>query len=266
MSTASVTHVTTLPLKHEGDCSLLGMMPEQALYVEEVYGEHGWMAQHELSLDGTITRSVDEADGANDADDLRPLDLPPGIVRPKTGWHTMALNFAGPRHRGLRAPERILDLVRTLSIEEKIALIQKFKLDVIPPMLLGIAESYVLAEAELQRPNLYFVCRRLRLAVALSEQRLDEENQPYDYETVVIYLAHFYDCKLEPLLKDILPDLTSVPLHRPMDCLLINGQLCIADGGSGAGSERRLSAIHLWQVERPEPLTEAEKLNKKIYG
>lgn len=266
MPLAPVTHVTTLPLKHEGDCSLLGMTPDQALYVEEVYGENGWMAQHELHLDGTFARSVDEASGVNGADDLRPLDLPPGIVRPKTGWHTMALNFAGPRHRGLRVPERILDVVRTLSIEEKMALIQKFKLDVIPPMLLGIAESYVLAEAELQRPNLYFVCRRLRLAVALPEERLDEDHQPYDYETRVIYLAHFYDCQLEPPLKDILPDLTSVPLHRPMDCLLVNGQLCIADGGSSAASERRLSAIHLWQVERPESPTEAEKLNKKIFG
>ena len=255
-----VTHVTMLPLKHEGDCNLLGMTPEKTLYVEEVYGENGWIAQHQLLADGTFMQSIDEQNGTND--NLRPLDLPAGIVKPKTGWHTMALNFAGPRHRGMRGPERLLDLVRTLSIDEKMAVIDRFKLDVIPPMLLGVAESYVLAEAELRRPDMYFVCRRIRLAIALAETRLDEDEQPYDYETRVIYLAHFYDCEQEPPFIDLLGDLTMVPLQRPMDCLLLDEQLCIADGGDAG----RLSAIHLWNVERPAPLTEAEKLNKKIYG
>jgi len=262
MPTPPVTHVTTLPLKHDGDCSLLGMTADKTLYVEEVYGEAGWIAQHELLPDGTFARSIDEEHGQND--NLRPLDLPPGIVKPKTGWHTMALNFAGPRHRGLRAPERLLDLVRTLGIDEKMAVIDKFKLNIIPPMLIGVAESYVLAEAELRRPNLYFVCRRMRLAIALPEERLDDEGQPYDYDTCVIYLAHFYDCEQEPTFAELLADLTSVPLHRPMDCLLLNEHLCIADGGDGDAG--RLSAIHLWTVERSEPLTEAQKLNKKIYG
>ncbi|MEO8395390.1 MAG: hypothetical protein ABI700_20520, partial [Chloroflexota bacterium] len=230
---------------------------------EEVYGENGWIAQHEVRLDGTFAQTIDEQDGMNEI--LHPLELPTRIVKPKTGWHTMALNFAGPRHRGLRAPERIADLVRMLSIDEKMAVIAKFKLDIIPPMLLGIAESYVLAEAELQRPNLYFVCRRIRLAVALPETRMDEDNQPYDYETRVIYVAHFYDCEQEPPFIELMADVTPVPLIRPMDCLLHNEQLCIADGGS-ADNDGRLSAIHLWQVERPEPPTEAEKLNKKIYG
>ncbi len=73
------------------------------------------------------------------------------MIKPQTGWHTMALNFAGPRHRGMRAPERTLDLVRPLSIQEKMALIDRFRLDVPPPLLLGIAESYVLAETPIMR-------------------------------------------------------------------------------------------------------------------
>ena len=73
--------------------------------------------------------------------------------------------------------KRLLDLVRVLSIDEKMAVIDKFKLNIIPPMLIGVAESYVLAEAELQRPNLYFVCRRMRLAIALPEEWLDDEGQ-----------------------------------------------------------------------------------------
>jgi len=260
MPAPPVTHVKTLLLKHDGDCSLLGMTADKHLYLEEVYGENGWIAQHELHPDGTFAQTIDEQDGMNEI--LHPLDLPAAIAKPKTGWHTMALNFAGPRHRGLRGPERIADVVRTLGIDEKMAVIEKFKLGIIPPMLLGIAESYVLAEAELQRPNMYFVCRRVRLAVALPETRLDETGEPYDYETRVIYLAHFYDCEQEPPFIELMADLTDVPLHRPMDCLLLNNQLCIADGGA----DGRLSAIHLWETVRPEPLTEAEKLKKKIYG
>ena len=170
--------------------------------------------------------------------------LPPGIVKPKTGWHTMALNFAGPRHRGLRAPERMLDLVRTLSIEEKMALIEKFKLDCCRRCCWASPKATCWPKPRLVRPDLYFVCRRVRLAVALPEARLDEDDQPYDYDTHVIYLAHFYDCEQEPRFSDLLADLTDVPLHRPMDCLLVDDHLFIADGGAGETPERdpRLAA------------------------
>ena len=128
--------------------------------------------------------------------------------------------------------------------------------------LLGIAESYVLAESEIIHPNLYFVCRRLRLAYVLTEPATDADGQPYDYDTQVIFVAHFHDCDGELALADLLDDLTDVPLHRPMDCVLAGDKLYIADGGE----EDRLSAIHVWKLELPEPLTEEEKLRKKIYG
>ena len=265
MDIPSVSFLATLPLKHNGDCNLIGVTPgsrdDLTIYAEEVYGEEGWLAQHSLRFDGSFSASVDEFFGT--ATDLKPLALPPEIVRPKTGWHTMALNFAGPRHRGLRTPERTLDLVRPLSIQEKMALIERLKLDLMPPLLLGIGESYVLAETEIIHPNLYFVCRRVRLAVALAEARLDADDQPYDYETQVLYLAHFYEREQEPAITDILGDLTAVPLRRPMDCLWTGNHLFIADGGA----DDRLSAIHVWQIDLPGgSLSEAEKLQKKIYG
>ncbi len=259
MPNPSVSYVATLPLKHAGDCSLLGVSLDFTIYAEEVYGENAWLAQHALRLDGTVLRSVDEQDGVQE---IEPLDLPPGLVKPRSGWHTMALNFAGPRWRGLRAPERALDLVRPLSIDEKLALIAKFKLAVPPPLLMGIAESYVLSETRIVHPNLFFVCRRARLAVALPEERLDDDHQPYDYDTEVIYVAHFYDCDQEPSLDDLLTDLTEVPLYRPMDCLLVNHHLFIADGGAGD----RPSAIQVWRLELPEVVTEEEKMNKKLFG
>ncbi len=33
----------------------------------------------------------------------------------------------------------------------------------------------------------------MRLAVALTEERIDADGQPYDYDTLVLYLAHFYE-------------------------------------------------------------------------
>jgi hypothetical protein len=241
-----ITHLTTLPLRHNGDCSLLGVTEDQAIFVEEVYGEDGWVAQHELSADGTIIRSVDEDDGKAN----------------KTGWQTMMLNFAGPRHRGLRAPERVLDVVRPLALSEKIALIDKLKLKMQPPALLGIAESYVLSESQIIRPSLYFVCRRIRIAYALPDVRLDPNNQPYDYDTLLLYTAHFFDCAQEPSLLDLLTDLTTVPLKRPMDCLMAGDRLYIADGGG----DDSLNSIHVWQLDLPEVMSEEEKLQKKLYG
>ena len=122
------------------------------------------------------------------------------------------------------------------------ALIAKFKLDLIPPMLLGVAESYVLAKPN-STPGSVFVCRRLRLAVALPETRLDEDNQPYDYETHVIYLAHFYDCEQEPPFIDLLTDLT--------ECRSAPDGLPAAKRTSVHRRRRRcgrLSAIHLWKL------------------
>jgi hypothetical protein len=254
------THLNTLELKHNGDCNLLGEGENKVIFAEEVYGEDGWVAQHELSIGGEFAHSVDEDGGA--AETLQPLTLPEHIVTPKTGWQTMMLNFAGPRHRGLRAPERVIDVVRPLALTEKIALIDKLKLRMLPPSILGIAESYVLSESLIIRPNVYFVCRRIRIAYALSDVRLDANNQPYDYDTLLLYMAHFYDCAQEPSILDLLTNLTTVPLQRPMDCLLADNHLYIADGGG----DDRLNAIHVWQLDLPEALSEEEKLQKKLYG
>ncbi len=255
-----ISATTRLPLRHNGDCSLLGATPDFTLYVEEIYGDEGWIAQHELTVDGELLITIDEAHGGNT--ELHPLDLPPEAIKSKSGWHTMALNFAGPRHRGMREPERTLDLVRPLSITEKMTLVNQLHLDVLPPLLLGVAESYVLAETPIRAPNLYFVCRRIRLAVALTEQRIDEDGQPYDYETLVFYLGHFYERDHEPEYEDLLTNLSDVPLYRPMDCLRIKDHLFIADGGEGD----RPSAIHVWQLDLPQTLTEETQINKKLYG
>lgn len=263
MSTPALEHLTTLQLRHNGDCSLIGVSPDLAIYVEEVYGEEGWLAQIALTLEGETLASVDEDFGAQT--ELTPLPLPDKLVEPQRGWHTMALNFTGARHLGLRGPERLDDLIRPFSVPEKIALVNLLKLDILPPMLLGLAESYVLAESPINPPNEFVVCRRVRVAYALPEEREDETGTPYDYDTLLLYVAHIFNrtAEQEPPLSDVLQGIAGVHLHRPMDCLITQGHLFLADGGDAD----RTSAIHILRVYDDEQrMTREEKLNKKLYG
>jgi hypothetical protein len=263
MTSPSLEHLTTLTLQHNGDCGLLGVTPDFTIYVEEVYGEEGWLAQHALALDGSVSASVDESFGT--VTQLAPLPLPDTLIEPQRGWHTMGLNFTGPRHRGLRGPERLDDLVHPFSVQEKFALAKQLKLDIMPPMLLGLAESYVLAEATVRAPHLFLVCRRLRIAYALPEERLDAEGEPYDYDTLVLHVAHFFDTAAdhEIALSLLLADLQSMSLSRPMDCLITKDHLFIADGGSG----ERKSAVQIWHIDHVAPtLSDQEQLRKKLYG
>jgi hypothetical protein len=248
MARVDFTYLTTMNLKHAGDCSLLGVTPDITIYAEETYGSDGWLAQTALRLDGSVVDAVDEDHGGVTA--LAPLMLPEDIVKPQTGWHTMALNFSGPRHRGLVGPERVPDLVRPLSIQDKISLVKQYQLPILPPTLIGLAESYVLAEAPLIYPNLFVVCRRARLAYTLPQEAVDADNQPYDYDTLVIYTAQLYQRNQEADngISDANNTFPDAALKRPMDCLIYADHLFIADGGEG----ERTSAIHVWKVAIPE--------------
>jgi hypothetical protein len=263
MKTPELDYITTLPLFHNGDCSLLGVTNDFTVYVEEIYGADGWLAQHAIRMDGTISSSIDENFGA--ATELSPLSLPTNLVEPQRGWNTMALNFAGPRHRGLRSPERLDELIRPFSVQEKIALSKHLQINAFPPFLLGLAESYVLAEAPVHPPNLFFVCRRVRIAYVLPEERIDGDGEPYDYDTLVLYAAHFFDGtgEQEPALSDTLAGWGGIKLNYPMDCLIYKDHLFVADGGS----EDRNSAVHIWHIRDLEPkLSDKEMLQRRLYG
>ncbi len=248
---------STISLPHHGDCSLLGVTPDGQLYLEEIYSDDGWMAQHIYSADGVLMHSVDEMDGANT--EVKALELPINIVKPRIGWHTMGLNYAGARHRGMRINERLADVVKPMSIPDKMTIAKRLNVQVV----VGIAESYVVAEVELVRPNLFLTCRRIRFAFALPEEHVDDNGDPYDYDTQVIYVAHLLDLRAEeerPII-DLLNDLPGV--FRPMDCLLLEDRLYVADGGA----EDRPNRIHIWRVDWTEkPLPPEEQIKKKIYG
>lgn len=245
METPNLEYVTCLPLAHNGDCSLLGVAADLTVYAEEIYSEDGWIAQHALRLDGSALAQVDEDYGQNTA--VKPIALPGDVTKPTTGWHTMALNFTGARHRGLRSLERVGELIYTVSIEDKMILTTR--INVPPPLILGLGESYVLAEAQLAAPHLFLVCRRLRVIYALETEQTDEqEQQPYDYDSQVLYAAHLYDRSqdVRPTLRESLAGLPGIQLRRPMDLLVAQDHIFVADGGEG----ERMSMAHVWRIKK----------------
>ncbi|MCK6580145.1 MAG: hypothetical protein L6Q98_18800 [Anaerolineae bacterium] len=266
-SLPTLDYLRSVTLRHPGDCSLLGVTPDLSIYAEEIYGSDGWIAQHCLSPSGEFLESIDESEdnAGRQGASVTPLALPDVAVRSSSGWQTMWLNFAGPRHRGMRVLERIDDLVRPFSIQDRIHLSQHPALVMPPPMVLGLAESYVLAEMRTAIPGVYFVCRRLRIAHLVVPPGVDEMGEPFDYDTRVIYAAHFAarSAALDDSLIAQMQPLPGVSLMRPMDCVITGDHLLVADGGEG----ERVSAIHLWQLSYPVPILTAEEQRlKRIYG
>lgn len=260
MASPMLTYETSIPLQRAGDCSLLGVGRGPTIYAEVIYGD-GWLAQYALAADGSLLAFVDEQDGGQT---LQPLVLPPDVARPQPGWHTMRLNFSGPRHRGLAGPERLLDLVQPLGMADKMRLIEQYRLPLTPPQLAGLAESYVLAEAALVFPDVFVITRRIRLAYRTDGEQLGDDQQPYDYDTLALYLAEIVDRRAErahllPLGDDLLPGAT---LHRPMDCIVSGDMLVVADGGDGD----QCCMVHVWRIERPDATATADQTTRKLYG
>ena len=246
MSTFKLTYLTKIPLRHHGDCRLLGVTPALDVYVEEFFDT--WMAQHAFDKAGRLLESVDEAGGQTTH--VQPLRLPDDARTPQRVWHTIRLNFQGPRHQGLREPERVQATVRNIPVKAKMQLIEKLNLDMPAMMLLGLAESYVLAEAAIAPPHIFVVCRRIRLAYALPEVQHDTQQQPYDYDTILFHTAHFFDHRAiePPEIAETLAPLGGVSLNRPMDCVVQSDHLFIADGGTAAEP----SVVHIWRIDHKE--------------
>jgi hypothetical protein len=264
MRTFPLIHLAALPLRYAGDCTLLGVSADHQIYVEEIYGEQGWIAQHQIDMERGIIASIDEASGTRAV--RQPLALPPDAVKPRSCWNTMKLNYAGPRQRGLREPERLLEMLRPISTADKINVVNQLRLNVPPPLLLGIAESYVLSEACVLPPDVFFVCRRIRLAVALETPKRDEEGLLYDYDTLAIHTAHFYDraADSEPALIDALTALPGARLRHPMDCIVRDDHLFVSD--SARGDPNTPSQIHVWRIDIPDHVRRAPSEEERLYG
>ncbi len=146
-------------------------------------------------------------------------DLPPDLITPKVP-NLPALTFGGPRHYGNRAEERIDDAVYPLAMPQKMALGEQ--LGVMPPLVLGLTESYVTSAANLPKGS-KIVCRRVRVAYALMAP--DEDGNTYD--SAPLWLAQVID----DTTNADLTDLTSLPgVVQPLDVVVYDGYAVLYDG------------------------------------
>lgn len=231
-------HLTSHSLLYSGDANLLGVCPDGWIYVEELYGDDDWMAQHKLSKTDGIVETVDESSGENL--EIVPLSLPNDIIMPDHKTCCENLQFIGARLRGVLSEERIDELVLPLSIDDKIELVDYMEWDIDPMQLIGVAESVVLAHTQLPDGTL-MVCRRVRIAYRLAEPHAD-----YDYDSLDVYLLHEVYPDDDVLdVVDCFNDDDDVVLLRPMDCLFYGGLLYVADGGE----DEDVSAIHIFEYD-----------------
>ncbi len=242
MTHIHLSHQATLPLFYHADCALLGVTRSGEILAEEIYGDD-FFAQYLLSPSGQVLASVDEDYGDNEP--VRPLPEPDDLITHRPAALDHPLNFSGPRLRGLRELEHLADMVQPLSLPDKMALINRLQLGIPAMMLFGLAESRVLSEATIA-DDCWIICRRVRLAIALPSVRHDSVGEAYDYDTLTLHIAHFtdrHDNEPEVLLSG-LDGLGGVRLSRPLDCLVVDERLYIAEGGC----EQQRSAIHVWTI------------------
>jgi hypothetical protein len=218
MNITGFKHSCNISLHYKGDCALLGSTATGNMYVEE-YDDEGSI-RHHLTADGAIIASGD-------------LDVPELLHTP----HSPAvhpLNHSGGRYRGLREYDRVAEWVQPLTVMEKMPLMQHLNLAISPMALLGIAESRVLSEAPLGNDQ-SIVCRRIRLAYALPQPQIDDAGFPYDYDTLVLHLAHTYEAESDtaPSLATVIQGLDGILLQHPVDCIVQEHRLIIADASDG---------------------------------
>lgn len=235
-------HQKTARLHHHDDCYITGLTQDQStLFVGELY-ENDCQALHQINLtDYSMQTWAESPDQLDQPQFSQPSDL----IEPTIVSETTQLQTIGARWRGMREAENLVDLVQPLSVMEKMAIIKHLNLSISAMMLFGIADSRVLAEAHLH-DNLYFVCRRIRLAIALPEVKRDADHQPYDYDTIPLEIAHLYDAETDeaPSISASFTTFSETRVKRPMDCLFHDGRLYIADGGTSD----HVSQIHIFEL------------------
>jgi len=128
--------------------------------------------------------------------------------------HTWGVMLHG---RGFRSQTRVDDLVRPLTMGEKMALTAAFRLTMPPPALLGVLYSMPLHEVTLGER---WLLREVGVVCALTGQ------PDADYEVLPLRLFH---SAVQETYEPAAPD--SIPLAHPDVLLHREGTLLMVDGG-----------------------------------
>ncbi|MEO0595402.1 MAG: hypothetical protein AAFV93_09040 [Chloroflexota bacterium] len=237
------THEKTLELPHHGQAHILGLLPDGMLYVEEFYDD-AFLAQHRIATDATILQTQDENDGTQVPNWF---SLPSNCILPNHPTEH-PLNKKAVRLRGMRETDRVSEWAQPLTIMEKMPLIQQLGLTLPAMMLLGIAESHVLAQATIAE-KYCLVCRRIQIVYTLPKIQYDTYGMPFDYDCLTLHLLHDYVADDTRPLHELLT--TFAPVERPLDCLFHKGTLYVTEGGT-----ETISAKVHWFTHSPSVLSD----------
>lgn len=239
----AVEYLWTADLFYSDECSVIGVDPERGDILIEEVDQDDLLTRYRIDRMGKRRVVVDEHRG----DNLAALPIPVSLIGPNQPT-AHSLNFVAGRWRGLREQEGLLQQVLSLPIVSKMDILKYLNLDIPPMLLLGLVESRVLSSVICTQPSSEIVCRRVRLAYALSEPRYAGDGLPYDYDTVTLYIAHFTDTNKSPEdgIADALRGFGGISLTAPVDCLSYENQLYILD----SGLQQRSNRLHSWQISR----------------
>lgn len=224
----SFTIEQTYPLRYWGVPYFAGFAPDGTLYLDEVYGDEDWLARYALRPTRVFECIGDENDGTASRTSIPPL--PASIHRPHPPRLPSGFEFGGSRIRGLRAEERIQDLVHPLTAAEKIALASRLRLNLPPPAILGLAERIVRGAAVLPTGG-WIACVGMRIAYGLMSPRLGPNGDRIDYDSLWINILMGDTPTDEPDLVDVLSSPLAAATTNPVDCCLQGSQLYVVEGG-----------------------------------
>jgi hypothetical protein len=217
-------------------------MTADGIIYAEVFYDDAWVAWYGLRIDGAVVATDDEEAGRNRQFQRPSVEM---SAVPETLQRSHPLNYAGPRLRGSRQLERVDDLTYPLDVSTKMRLVEVFHLPMMPMQLLGLAESSVLSQATFPADELQLVCRRLRLAYALTAPQTDPDGEPYDYDTVSIYQAHrFQPSTDEDLINTLFEGLPGPAMSQPTDVMVTGTHVLIAE----SSDDQQMCQVHVWDV------------------
>lgn len=239
-TTHSLQKLNTQAVATGETCSLVGLAPATGhIFFEVVNDDRANFYEYALS-----GQQLQQSGG-----NLLPSDanLPHDLITPSPPKAMTWLNHTGLRWRGMHETDRVTEWAQPLTIMEKMQILPHLGRPLSPMQVLGVAESYVLSEAAVGDGETYLVCRRLRLAYALPTVQRDE-NGDYDYDTLLCHVAHWVRGDAEPSWEHVFTDFDRAQIQAPLDCLIHEGQLYMADSGTASTTEAAMCYLHIWQL------------------
>jgi len=219
MQMASLQFLHSVSLSSRASCWLEGVSPVGESWIHiDVDGDD--LCYERVSLAGTgatVTQSP--------PDDVIPPVIPTD--------HPLNWGIHWPA-TGDRQAERVDNRVHPLTMHAKMMLVERLRLRVMPPSIIGLGESRVLSMAT--TPDLTVICQRYQLLIASAGAS--------NYEAITHYILRVYDPGEDPYDVAIWLESPLLATCQPLDCVFAVGHLFVLDVGIAC---ERPNQLHVWK-------------------